>query len=221
MDELKQDQGPYDFPHAGAIILAGGKGRRFGGLKQEIVFHGKPLWMYPFDLVSSILPRSSIVVVGKDVPGGGTRSGSVVNGLKALPRTTNRVVILEAARPLVLKEQILEMLVLPNDSVTMVRPLVNTVIGRDGTFFDRCSMYELLVPQVFDFGKLLEAYLSGRFSDMTDETRVMYEFHGIKPVFIEAGENLFKVTYPSDISILECIFQRQVRKEIKKEEHET
>ena len=91
------------------------------------------------------------------------------------------------------------------DSVTFVRPLVNTVIGRDGTYYDRSSMYDLLIPQAFDRVKLEEAYRSGKYSDMTDETRVMFEHYGIKPVFVQGGDNLFKVTYPNDIRIIECI----------------
>lgn len=192
----------------GAIILAAGQGRRFQGLKQDVVFKGKPLWRHPFDLVTKWLPNKNVIVVGKDVEGGRTRSGSVQKGLAALPSQLKRVIILEAARPLVADSQILQLLKATSPSITMVKPLVNTVIGRDGTYYNRADMYELLVPQAFDFEKLTKAYQSGRFPDMTDETRVMWEFYGIKPAFVEAGENLFKVTYPSDISILESIFQK-------------
>ena len=195
------------FHNDAAIILAGGRGSRFGGLKQDVVFRGKPLWRYPYDLARELLSAANIVVVGRDVKSGETRSESVVNGLHALPRTTRRVVILEAARPLVTKEQICQLLKSRAESVTLVKPLVNTVIGRDGTYFNRSEMYELLVPQAFNYAKLRVAYDSGRFADMTDETRVMFEYHGIKPRFILAGENLFKVTYPSDIHILSAIYE--------------
>lgn len=196
------------FKEDAAIILAGGRGSRFGGLKQDIVFKGKPLWRHPYDLAAELVPLDNIVVVGKDVKGGATRSESVINGLSALPNAVRRVVILEAARPLVTREQIRQVLESQAESVTIVKPLVNTVIGRDGTYYDRSSMYELLVPQAFNCEKLRIAYGSGRFKDMTDETRVMFEYHGIKPEFVIAGENLFKVTYPSDIGILETILAR-------------
>lgn len=45
---------------------------------------------------------------------------------------------------------------------------------------------------------------------MTDETRVMFEFHGIKPHFFESGSNLFKVTYPGDLDIIESIYKSQI-----------
>ena len=198
-----------EFCQDAAIILAGGRGTRFGGLKQDIVFRGKPIWRYPYDLATELLPLENIVVVGKDVGAGETRSGSVVNGLSALPRSTRRVVILEAARPLVTKDQISVLLKSRAESITTVKPLVNTVIGRDGTYYNRSEMYELLVPQAFDYEKLRTAYWSGRFKDMTDETRVMFEYFGIKPEFVLAGENLFKVTYPSDIQILTAILEKQ------------
>jgi 2-C-methyl-D-erythritol 4-phosphate cytidylyltransferase len=193
----------------GAIILAGGTGTRFGALKQDVMFGGKPLWRHPYDLAVEMMTSRNVVVVGKDVEGGATRSASVVNGLAALPETVTRVVILEAARPLVRKEQIAELLDSDADSVTFVRPLVNTVIGRDGTYYDRSSMYELLVPQAFDRVKLEEAYRSGKYPDMTDETRVMFEHYGIKPAFVLGGDNLFKVTYPNDIRVIECIADRE------------
>ena len=41
---------------------------------------------------------------------------------------------------------------------------------------------------------------------MTDETRVMFEEYGIKPTFVEGGDNLYKVTYPKDIAFLESFF---------------
>ena len=45
---------------------------------------------------------------------------------------------------------------------------------------------------------------------MTDETRVMYEFHGIRAHFIETETNLYKVTYPGDLDIIESIYKRMM-----------
>lgn len=65
----------------------------------------------------------------------------------------------------------------------------------------------MLVPQAFDFKMLFKAYGSGKFKDMTDETRVMYEYYGIKPTMIETDNNLYKVTYPGDLLVIESIYQ--------------
>ena len=202
----------------GAILLAAGKGTRYQGTKQDVIFRGKPLWRYAYETARDIVGEDRIVAVGKDIEGGITRTGSVMNGLKALPSDTDRVIILEAARPMVTKEQVLELLNDTHPSVTFVRPLVNTVVFRDGTYVNREELYDMLTPQAFDYRLLVEAYSSGRFTDMTDETRTMFEYHGIKPHFIETVSNLFKVTYPGDLAIIESIYQTQMAEDKSKNE---
>lgn len=192
----------------GGILLAAGKGTRYKGTKQDVIFHTKPLWRYAYETTLSVVGRENIVAVGKDIPGDETRTGSVLNGLKSLPKNIDRVIIVEAARPMITRKQVLQLLESSHPSVSFVRPLVNTVIYRDGRYINREDLYDLLTPQAFNYRLLLEAYLSGRFTDMTDETRVMFEYHGIKPHFIETDSNLFKVTYPGDIDIVELIYQK-------------
>ena len=193
----------------GAIVLAAGSSTRYGEKKQDLEFHGKPLWKYSYETAASVVGFENVVVVGKDFPGGDTRTGSVIKGLNALSDETERVVILDAARPMVTEEQIKQLLENHSPSVTFVRPLVNTPIFRDGTYVNRNEMYDMLVPQCFDYKLLVEAYKSGKFEDMTDETRVMFEFHGVKPTLIETGSNLYKVTYPGDLHVIESIYQKQ------------
>lgn len=197
----------------GAIVLAAGFSTRYGGArKQDLEFHGKQIWQHSYDTAKSVVGDGNIIAVGKDLPGGETRTKSVIIGLKALPKDTDRVIILDAARPLVTTTQIKELLDNPNPSCTFVRPLVNTPIFRDGTYVNRSDMYDMLVPQAFDYKLLLEAYESGQFEDMTDETRVMFEYHGIKPTLIETENNLYKVTYPGDLLIIESIYQQMKEK---------
>lgn len=191
-----------------AIVLCAGRGTRYKGKKQDALFRGKPLWQHPYDTALEIVGENNIVAVGKDIEGGYYRSGSVLNGLHALPADTDRVIMLEAARPLVTKNQIERLLYDEHSSVSYVRPLVNTVIYRTGEYINRDEMYELLTPQAFDFKLLLEAYESGKFQDMTDDTRVMKEYHGIDPFFIETDDNLFKVTYPGDLDIIEVLYRK-------------
>lgn len=190
-----------------AILLAAGKGTRYKETKQDIIFHGKPLWHYAYETTASVVGKNRIIAVGKDIPGGETRTKSVLNGLKSLPADTDRVIIVEAARPMVTQKQIFQLLNDTHPSTTFVRPLVNTVIYRNGTYINRDELFDLLTPQAFDYKMLLEAYLSEKFSDVTDETRIMFEFHGIKAHFIETGSNLFKITYPGDLDIIESIYQ--------------
>lgn len=189
-----------------AIILAAGSGTRYHGKKQDIIFHDKPLWRYAYETALEIVGSEHIVVVGKDIPGGKTRTESVLRGMEALPKDTSRVIIIEAARPMVTSEQISQLLDDDHPSTSFVRPLVDTVIFRNGTYLNRNELYDLLTPQAFDYRMLLDAYHHGKFNDLTDDTRIMFEYYGVKPYFIETGSNLYKVTYPGDLDIIESIY---------------
>lgn len=190
-----------------AIILAGGQGSRFHGKKQFAKIDGKNLWEYPYDAAVSILGQDHVTVVGLDIPGGSTRTKSVINGVNAVAEDTDRIIILEAARPLVTKNELMILIQDKSPSSTFVRPLVNTVVFRKGVYLNRNELYELLTPQSFDYRLLKEALNSGKFHDITDETRIMFEYFGIFPHFIETTAPLFKVTYPEDIYIVENIMK--------------
>ena len=180
-----------------AIVLAGGQGTRYGQKKQFIVLNGKPLWQHVHDKVSKFVDESDVCVVGVDVEGGATRSQSVINGLRYLASRGNdyeRLIILEAARPLITNEQIDIILNDKHPSCTFVLPLKSTVIMRDGTYLDRNKMWKMSTPVAFDFKKFYAAYMSGKYYDFTDDTRVMYEEYGEKP--------------QSDLPVLEVLMKR-------------
>lgn len=88
-----------------------------------------------------------IVVVRVDIPGGTTRTKLVINGLNSLNNKMERVVIVEAARPLVIQEQIKILLKNENVSITFVIPMVHIAIMRNGTYLNRNEMYELFTSQ--------------------------------------------------------------------------
>ena len=190
----------------GAIILAAGRSTRFGeDSKQHFKLNGIPLYEIVFQKVCHVVNRDNVVIVGIDCAGGETRSLSVFEGLKRLAPETQRVVILEAARPLVSIEQIETILNADSPSTSFVMPTVNTVVFRDGRMIDRNSIYDLLVPQAFSYPLLLQAYQTGRYTDTTEETQIMLKEYQIPPLFIETGTNLFKLTYKTDVAILKEI----------------
>lgn len=195
-----------------AIILAGGRATRFGGnvRKQFLSFHGKELWQHLYDTVSACIPKENIVVVGVDIPGGESRSGSVKKGLDwiAQKNRCRKVIIMEAARALVTKKQIEDIIVYDSPSCCYVTPVVDTVILLDKTYLTRSECRHLVSPQAFDFNLLYKAYQDCDLGEMrTDETRLMNDVYGIKPDFIEGSENLFKVTYPKDVAAINEIWK--------------
>ena len=72
-----------------ALLLAAGKGIRYRGSKQNELFHDKELWLYAYETVRAVMEPERIIVVGKDIEGGVSRSGSVLNGLRVLPADTD------------------------------------------------------------------------------------------------------------------------------------
>lgn len=193
------------------IILAGGSGTRFGGSvrKQFLEFHGKELWQHMYETAICVVPKENVVVVGIDIPGGATRSGSVKNGLDWVAAKGNckKVIICEAARALVTKQQLEDIAAVESPSCCFVNPVVDTVILSDKTYLTRSECRHLVSPQAFDFNLLYKSYTDCDLSEMrTDETRLMNDTYGIKPDFLEGGENLYKVTYPKDIAVLEAIY---------------
>ena len=196
------------------IILAGGSGTRFGGTvrKQFLMFHGKELWKYIYETAVSVLPKENVVVVGIDIPGGKTRPESVKRGLEWVKQKGNakKVVICEAARALVTAEQIKNIIEFDSPSCCYVNPVVDTVILKDKTYITRSECYSLVSPQAFDFELLYKAYANCDLSEIrTDDTRIIADTYGIAPDFLEGGENLYKVTYPKDIAVIEEIYKQQ------------
>jgi 2-C-methyl-D-erythritol 4-phosphate cytidylyltransferase len=215
-----------------AVLLAAGAGNRFGSQKQFAELLGKPLWRRVYDTLATVVPPEKICIVGLDnnaeirqnilgfsalaglIPGGERRTESVLNGLSCIrkkidenggPAARERVLILESARPLVTPEQIQRLIDCGASSAAFVTPLVNTIIRRDGLPTERADYYDLLTPFIFDFDLIYSAYSTGKYFDVTDDTRAVWECHGIKPLLLETGRNLFKVTYPEDIAIAEAL----------------
>jgi 2-C-methyl-D-erythritol 4-phosphate cytidylyltransferase len=200
-----------------AVILAGGQGERFGTKKQFVEFQGLPLWMHVYSKCNeALVDFERIVIVGVKQPhpmfpdnvvfmdrGGKTRQDSVFYGLHKIGEA-ERVVILEAARPLVSKEQIVTIAEDNHDSTSFVAPAVETIIYK-GQHLDRQQCEILQVPQAFDSWRLIRAHMDTGLSDATDDTILMRQRWGIVPHLIPGGRNLHKVTYPHDIKVLEHI----------------
>lgn len=181
------------------VVLAAGSGIRFGENKQFVELDGKPLWKIVFDTARVVSP--DVVVVGVGVPGGPRRRDSVLIGLNTV--CFDRVVITEAARPLVTSTQIKDIASVDYPSVSYAIPPVDTVIY-NGLVLPRRDCMCLQVPQAFDRDMLIEAHecVPGV---VTDDTFLMWQHHGIKPRLLDGFINLFKVTYPGDMDIIRVI----------------
>ncbi len=206
---------------ASCVILAGGKGERFGGKKQFLELFGKPLFMYPlekalklFEEVLLVLPKEDLSRVKvprrvKLVEGGKERQDSVLNAL--LECNKDLVVIHDAVRPLAGEELFLKVVELENYDGKIVaipvRDTVKEVMGdRVIRTLDRTKLWLSQTPQAFKRKVLLECHFKARNEGFysTDDSALL-ERYGYR-VGITMGSFLnLKVTYKEDLEILRLL----------------
>jgi len=66
MDRDRATDGPFGHLRLGAVVLAAGAGRRFGGHKLAAELHGRPLLGHVLDTLDLVRPAVTVVVVGPD-----------------------------------------------------------------------------------------------------------------------------------------------------------
>lgn len=170
-----------------ALIVAGGRGSRFGGPlpKQYAILAGQPVLRRTLDVFGATpgIDRIQVVVAsgdedlyraaveGMDLPppvaGGASRQQSVLNGLEALvAHAPDLVAIHDAARPFVRVSDIigcLEALRPGIDGAVLGVPLADTLKKVDDTGLlagtvPRAGLWRAQTPQIFRFAKLLAAH---------------------------------------------------------------
>ena len=174
-------------PTCTALIVAGGRGSRFGGPlpKQYAILAGQPVLRRTLDVFGATpgIDRIQVVVAagdedlyraaveGMDLPppvaGGVSRQQSVLNGLESLvAHAPDLVAIHDAARPFVRVSDIigcLEALRPGIDGAVLGVPLADTLKKVDdagllaGTV-PRAGLWRAQTPQIFRFAKLLSAH---------------------------------------------------------------
>ncbi len=221
---------------AAAVIVAGGKGKRFGTKipKQFLPLCGKPVFMHSVKAFSSVKNFKQIVlVVPADmnislsakykksgfsiVSGGKERFDSVKNGLKAVRKDIDFIAVHDAARPLINKKDILSVL---NKAIASgaaiaaekTRDTVKTV--KDGFVkqtLDRSVLWNAQTPQIFASDLLLKAYSDKIPEKTTDDSQIM-ENMKIKVAVVETKFPNFKITSKTDFEAAKnIILQRKAR----------
>jgi 2-C-methyl-D-erythritol 4-phosphate cytidylyltransferase/2-C-methyl-D-erythritol 2,4-cyclodiphosphate synthase len=194
------------------ILLAAGRGERFGGAKHAALLRGRPVWEW----AEEALRRGGVdgvVRVGDlpgGVPGGARRRDSVRAGLDALPPDAFYVLVHDAARPLASPElvrRVIDRLLAGGvDAVVPVVPVRDTLkrVG-DGWVIetiDRAGLAEAQTPQGFRVAVLRAAHEADA-SDASDDA-VLVEAQGGSVAAVEGEAANLKVTYPGDLSLAEA-----------------
>jgi 2-C-methyl-D-erythritol 4-phosphate cytidylyltransferase len=206
------------------LILAGGKGERLTGQgkpKQFIEVGGKALILYCLQAFEQCPDISLVcVVIAEDRRGvlegdyiyakpGKSRQHSSYNGLLALKRySPERVVIHDAARPLVTAEDITALVRAADgfDGATPVLPVTDTIYqsadGKTiGGTLKRDGLFAGQTPECYDFKKYLAAH-----EEQTDDellkirggSELAVRF-GMRIALCEGNPYNFKITINADL----------------------
>ncbi len=197
-----------------AIVVAGGSGNRYGGMKQfEMIGDERVL-----DLAVAAMgcPKRTVVVLPEDVAGmtlianaitvagGATRSASVRAGLAALPETARRVLIHDAARPLAsaaLVERVIVGLT-EADGVVPVVPVTDTLRTLGGEPVDRAAFVAVQTPQGFGVAAIRRAHEGA--PDATDDATLV-SANGGRVVHVEGDPTNLKITVPTDLIVARAL----------------
>jgi 2-C-methyl-D-erythritol 4-phosphate cytidylyltransferase len=227
---------------ADAVIVSAGKGLRFmeGKKKQFHSLGGKPILAHTLDKFETCpLIRSILLVVGQEdmdyclkeiieqykfqkisqiVPGGKRRQESVKNGIDALPKDADVVVIHDGVRPFVTKAMIEDTIHSAErvGAVVLAMPVKDTikVSNPDGTVLktlDRESLWQIQTPQTFRVSVIKEAYYRAAEDGFvgTDDASLV-ERLGVKVHILPGSYTNIKITTPEDLFLANLFLKTDI-----------
>lgn len=219
----------------GAVIVAGGIGKRMGSVKpkQFMSLGDCPVMVHSIRKFLAVLAPENIVLVMAEafhsdwralqitypelakvhvISGGKERFDSVKNGLKALPLAIKVVAVHDAVRPLVTAGLIEKCFALAEDKgsavpVIHLRDSLRKMEGSESLAADRQEYRLVQTPQCFDLKRLKDAYAMNFSAHITDDASV-WEAAGHKVELTEGEESNVKITLASDLLWAECLLHQ-------------
>jgi len=221
-----------------AIIVAAGSSRRMGFSKLFATIAGKPVIAHTIRAFERSRSVTEIIIVAREdqhdeigemaraesfkkvrsiIPGGEHRQDSVRAGLARLGVDAKYVAVHDAARPLIVPEQIERVFeqCRTHGAAALAEP-VNDTLKRAGADFavidsvDRHQLYAMQTPQIFERGLIEEAY-RGVYAEnvsVTDEVSAV-ERLGRKVVLVLNNDFNFKITHPRDLPLAEFVLRQR------------
>jgi 2-C-methyl-D-erythritol 4-phosphate cytidylyltransferase len=221
------------------VIVAAGKGTRMGPDQDKLFMNvaGLPVVAHTwkqFDAAPGIDEIVLVIRAGMEsafqelavqqkvqkpfrlVPGGKERQDSVWNGLEALSRETEIVLIQDAARPCTSQKLIHDCIEAArrNGAAVAAQPVVDTIKeSLDGchisSHLDRSRLWSVQTPQSFQVSVLLRALEQVRSRGLliTDDTAAC-ELIGQKAVLVPSALPNPKVTVAADLPYIDLLLQK-------------
>ncbi len=223
-----------------SIIVAGGKGTRFGKPKQFVRVFGRPLLHYTVSRFLGVSDISEIIIVVphdslnsevvkelialdreriRAVPGGRERGDSVFNGLKA---SRGQIILIhDGARPLVTPEIIGRCIKTMQSGIkaaTVAIPARDTLKRKSGYglvegVINRHDVMQIQTPQCFLREIIMEAYsiASLRQLSATDDSTLVEMTVGVKSNVVHGEFSNFKITFEEDMEMFRKLLVEGLR----------
>ena len=224
------------------LIPAAGMGRRMGSDRNKLLMKllGKPLLAWTLLAAENSLSLEWIGIIGQPtdfadfkyilsqlnlvkpvelIVGGDTRQESVYNGLQALPKSAEKVLIHDGARCLATPELFDLCTAAFNDCQGFIAaiPVKDTikVVNKQGIIIntpDRSNLWAAQTPQGFEVKLLKRCHSQGQKLgwSVTDDA-ALFEKCQLPVKIVEGEETNLKVTTPVDLAIAEFILRQRLK----------
>jgi len=223
-----------------AIIVAAGDSRRMGFDKLFATVAGRTVIAHTIHAFERADCVGEIIVVARKnrldeikaivrdgnfkklqsiVPGGKRRQDSVRAGLDHLETWAKYVAVHDAARPLIIPEQIERVFEQSklHAAASLAEPINDTLKYADADFFvsgsaDRRQLFAMQTPQVFERQLIEDAYRAvyAENVSVTDEVSAV-ERLGRKVILVPNKDLNFKITYPRDLVLAEFVLTQRIQ----------
>ena len=221
----------------GAIVVAAGRGTRFGRPKQLVMLAGRPLLAWSLSTFASIRELHRVLVVtenewlpdverlsqewlgekyGGVVVGGRTRQESVACGLDALDAACTHVFVHDGARPLVRADDVRAGIERTHagQGAVLAAPVIDTIKVADPQTMlvertlERSRLWAAQTPQFATREDLSRAHARAAENRLElTDDVALLEAAGISVIIVPAGGENFKVTHPGDLARAEALLQ--------------
>tara|TARA_B100000929_G_scaffold52871_1_gene38795 strand:+ start:169 stop:831 length:663 start_codon:yes stop_codon:yes gene_type:complete len=216
------------------IIVAAGKGERYGSYKQTEILINKKVYQYSLDVFNIVdLIESVYLVVAEEIyssieedlqsyqnnkpiflcRGGDTRAQSVYNAIKSISNVYDKVCIHDAVRPLIQKADIENVLLncIENGGCIVGDKIHETLKKTNNDkvveTINRANMWLSQTPQAFCLKTLKNCY-DKDFKHFTDEANLL-ESNGYNIQVINSVNKNIKITEKKDLELVKQLLSNE------------
>lgn len=208
------------------VVVAAGRSMRFGADKPNQVLAGRRVLDWSMEAASAVGDGVVVVVPAgsaehaeplatRVVTGSDTRSGSVRNGLAAVPADVDVIVVHDAARPLATARMFAAVVAAVLDdrgegvaaavcAVPVVDTLKRVAGGAVVETLVRDGLWAVQTPQAFRASALRAAHRAD--GEATDDAALI-EAAGGRVVVVPGDPANLKLTHPSDLVVAEALLR--------------